>query len=239
MTKPLIGITVDCKYNPEDPRTRGELQLHWNYADAVGTCGGVPILIPPMADMEAVAKIIHGWLIPGGDDIDAKEFGEETHPKAELQDPARFAGESALMRSVSRDLPILGICYGCQFLNVVQGGTLIQHLPDVVGHGTHSGGTMQGYELDATSKLANIVDADTMEGKSYHHQAVAKVAQGLKVVGKSEDGTIEALESTERPWMIGVQWHPERTIEDPATRRLFEAFISAAREYANRIPALK
>ncbi|MGO9896792.1 MAG: gamma-glutamyl-gamma-aminobutyrate hydrolase family protein [Bryobacteraceae bacterium] len=232
--KPIIGITVDAHGDPEDPRTRGKLELNWNYAQAVTDAGGVPVLIPPMADMRDLSGVIHGWLIPGGADIDAGRFGQENHPKVSLQDPARFAGEKELLDSVSPELPILGICYGCQFLNVARGGTLIQHLPDVVGHEQHTGGTLQSYEIEPGSKLAAVVGQAHAAGKSYHHQAVESPGQNLHVVAKNEDGTVEAIEATDRPWVIGVQWHPERTLDDAASRRIFETFVAAARAYACR-----
>jgi gamma-glutamyl-gamma-aminobutyrate hydrolase PuuD len=238
--KPLIGITVDCKHDPEDNRTRGQLELHWNYAQAVADAGGIPLMIPPMADMEAVAGVIHGWLIPGGDDIDASRFGEENHPKVSLQDPARFEGEKRLWEQIPTDLPVLGICYGCQFLNVARGGSLIQHLPDVVGHESHSGGTMQEYQIEQGSSLEAIVGAGALSGMSYHHQAVNTVGENLRVVGKNEDGTIEAIEATDRPWIIGVQWHPERTLESTPSQHIFEKFIRAATAFAEgRRPATR
>lgn len=230
--KPVIGITVDCHRDPDDARTRGKLELNWNYAQAVADAGGIPVLIPPMADMEALAKIIHGWLIPGGDDIDASRFGEENHPKVSLADPARFEGEQRLWQNIAAEMPILGICYGCQFLNVARGGTLIQHLPDVVGHESHSGGTLQDYQIAPDSKLSSVVGADTISGKSYHHQAVNAPGENLKIVSKNADGTIEAIEATDRPWVIGVQWHPERTLQDPPTIRIFDDFVSAAKRFA-------
>ena len=230
--KPIIGITLECKEDPEDQRSGGNLALNWNYAQAVSDAGGVPILLPPTADMTVLAKLIDGLLIPGGLDIDASQFGEVNHPKVELQDPWRFAGEAALMAAIEPEMPVFGICYGCQFMNVYRGGTLIQHLPDEVGHNLHSGGTLQSYEIDAESQLKEIVGIKTMEGKSYHHQAVAKVGNHLRVVAKGEDGVIEALEATDRPWMIGVQWHPERTLSDPASRQLFTDFIAAAQKFA-------
>lgn len=229
--KPIIAISVDCKQDPQDPRTGGDLKLNWNYAQAVAEAGGVPILVPPTADMEAVAEIIDGWLIPGGDDIDAAKYGEENHEKADLQDPARYDAESRLYRAANPEMPIFGICYGCQFVNVVRGGNLFQHLPDVAGSEVHTGGVMQTYTLDEGSKLHGIVGDQAIEGKSYHHQGVDRVGQDLKVVARAEDGTVEALEATDRPWLVGVQWHPERTLADPKTRKLFKDFIAAARNF--------
>jgi len=229
--KPVIGITVDCKQDPENPRTRGKLELNWNYAQAVSDCGGVPILVPPTADMQEVAHLIDGWLIPGGDDIDAANFGQQNHPAVELQDPARFASESNLLGVIPAELPVFGICYGCQFLNVKRGGSLQQHLPDVVGHSQHSEGTLQEYMVVAGSKLASILCEESVEGKSYHHQAVDVLGENLAIVARTDDGTVEAVEATDRPWIIGVQWHPERTLEDAASRRLFERFIEAARTF--------
>jgi putative glutamine amidotransferase len=129
------------------------------------------------------------------------------------------------------DLPVLGICYGCQFLNVKRGGTLIQHVPDAVGHEEHSGGTMQTYSVLDASALARSALASTIEGKSYHHQAVDLVGDGLVVSARAQDGTIEAIEDQSKAFWVGVQWHPERTPEDVATQNLFRAFIGAAAIY--------
>lgn len=231
--QPIIGITVDSIPDPDEVRTRGKLSLNWNYAQAVADAGGIPILIPPMADAKRLAGMIDGLLIPGGADINAERFGEENHPKVELQDPVRYEGEADLVSHLDSETPILGICYGCQFLNVVRGGTLIQHLPDAVGHESHSGGTLQEYSI-SESRLREATGAAVVSGKSYHHQAVKDLGQNLRVVATADDGTIEALEATDRPWVIGVQWHPERTLEDPATRHLFQAFVAAAAQHSER-----
>jgi putative glutamine amidotransferase len=230
--KPIIGISVDCTQDREDLRTGGKLELNWNYAQAVADAGGVPVLIPPTADMSVLAEVIHGWLIPGGDDIDAANFGEANHPKASLQDPSRYDAEHRLFQAIDPTLPVLGICYGCQFLNVVKGGSIQQHVPDVVGNDSHSGGTMQQYPIDQASQLAGIVETNAMTGKSYHHQAIGRTATGFRVVSRHIDGTIEAVEATDRPWMIGVQWHPERTPDDGPTQKLFKDFVRAAAAYA-------
>lgn len=227
--KPIIGITVECEYRPEDDRSHGKMVLNWNYAEAISQAGGVPIVIPPTADAAAVSELIDGWLIPGGADIDARHWGEENHALAELQDPARFASEASLFRAVSKELPIFGICYGCQFLNVIEGGSLIQHLPDLGKEG-HSGGTLQRYAVQP-SRFAEIVEQSEVSGRSFHHQAIGRVAESLRVVAHSEDSVIEAVESTTRPWTFGVQWHPERTAQDPESEALFREFIAAATRY--------
>lgn len=238
MPKPLIAITVESDHNPGDGGSQGKLTLNWNYAEQVALAGGNPILIPPTADMVEIAAIIDGWLIPGGRDIDAKYFGQENHPEVVKADYSRYEAERRLYESAASDLPIFGICYGCQFLNVVRGGTLIQHLPDVVPT-AHTGGPMQSYEVDPDSALAKFSKSTRIEGKSFHHQAVDAVGAGLAVVATGPDGVVEAIEASDRPWLVGVQWHPERTPEDKATRNLFREFVSAAARYkAKRMGAV-
>jgi len=231
LSKPIIGITVDCKREYDNPRTKGLLSLNWNYSEAVAEAGGVPILISPHSDMEAVAEIIDGWLIPGGNDIDAKHFGEENHEAVQLIEEARFDGETRLIKAIDRQMPVLGICYGCQFVNVARGGSLIQHLPDLEGKDPHTGGVLQNYTLDGDSKVAAIIEDQSIGGKSYHHQAINRVGEGLRATAHSEDGTIEAIEDPSHPWLVGLQWHPERTMEDEKTRRIFRDFVQAAAKF--------
>lgn len=235
--KPLIGITVNAKEEPAH-KSGGRLWLNWNYAQAVNDAGGIPLLIPPQADMKELALVIDGWLIPGGHDIDAKHFGEENHPAADTIEDERFSAEAELYKHLSAEAPVLGICYGCQFINVQRGGKLIQHLPDVVGHETHASGTSEKYMIRSGSKLADIVGQDVARGKSFHHQAVGALGDGLTVVAEHADGMVEAIEATDRPWMVGVQWHPERTFQDPESKNLFEAFIKAAAEYSKKKSAV-
>lgn len=228
--KPLIGITVNAKEDRVD-KGGGKLWLNWNYAQVIADSGGIPLLIPPQADMAELAQIIDGWLIPGGHDIDASHFGEANHPNVDPIEEERFQAESKLYEALSPEIPVLGICYGCQFINVQRGGKLIQHIPDIVGT-EHEGGAAQRYLLKSGSKLQQIVGSEVARGRSYHHQAVGALGQGLEVVAEHEDGMVEAVEATDRPWMLGVQWHPERTFSDPESKRLFDAFLAAAREYA-------
>lgn len=233
--KPIIGITTDV--NVEDANERnggGKLVLNWNYAQAIADAGGVPVLIPPQADPAEIASILDGLVIPGGPDIDACEFGEENHPEVKTVPRERFQGEKNLFVKLDSSLPVLGICYGCQFINVMQGGSLIQHLPDIVGHEGDQNGTLQAYSVEKGSRLGEAVGMAEPKGESWHHQAVKELGQDLKVTARNPDGTIEALESTSRPWLIGVQWHPERTLDKEDSQQLFRAFVNAAREYRSR-----
>ncbi len=229
--KPLIGITVDVQSDIENPRTKGLLKLNVNYADMVTQAGGNPILITPFTDTKEMAHLVDGWLIPGGDDMDASHFGEENHPKVGLQDPLRWKMEEALYQQIDPLLPILGICYGCQFLNVKHGGTLLQHVPDQVGHEQHTGGTLQTYKVEESSRLRTFSGHSAITGASYHHQAVGKLGENLEAVAFADDGIVEAIEDPNKPFLVGVQWHPERTPQDEATLNLFRSFIQAAELY--------
>jgi len=231
--KPVIGLTVEGR-RESNPKTGGKLELNWNYAQVVADAGGVPILLPPTADPVQVAELLDGFLIPGGLDIDAAEYGEPNHPEAEVQDPTRYAFENAVYKALDPAVPVLGICYGCQFLNVAEGGTLSQHLPDQLGHDLHSGGTVQEYEIEGDSLVASALGAEKVAGKSYHHQAIARPAESIRIVGKDKEGTVEAVEVSTRALALGVQWHPERSQDDPAMRQLFANFIQKASEYRSR-----
>lgn len=230
--QPIIGITV-VPQKQADPRTGGTLKLNYNYAQAVAEAGGTPMLLPPQADPETVLATIHGLIIPGGDDIDPATYGEPVHPKASLEARERFDFEQKLIQGANNQMPILGICYGCQALNVVAGGTLIQHLPDLVGSDADQGGTLQSYELNPESKSAQALGTAAPRGESWHHQAVDKVGHGLVVTGRNGDGTIEALEATDRDWVVGVQWHPERTQGASDSQNLFRTLIEKAKAYAD------
>jgi putative glutamine amidotransferase len=230
--KPLIGITVDCEFDATNDRSNGKVTLNWNYPARVAEAGGNPILITPLTDITEIVPILDGWLIPGGADMDPRHFGEANHPETVPMSPLRWEMEDELYDLINPTMPILGICYGCQFLNVKRGGSLIQHLPDVVDHEQHTGGTLERIELSNDSRLAVLTKGDVIDGKSYHHQAVNRLGDGLQVVGKHSDGTIEAIEDPTKPFFIGVQWHPERLPDDESNTNLFSAFVKAAMAYS-------
>ena len=232
--KPIIGITTESEFDDDNPRSRGKIQLNWNYFEMVSRFGGVPIVIPPTTDLDVVMPLLDGWLVPGGLDMDASHFHELNHPASKLQNPSRWELESEMYRRISADFPVLGICYGCQFINVMEGGSLQQHLPDELGHDDHSAGRLQTYHVVQDSILGRTVLLPTVSGKSYHHQAVRRLGRGVTATARHQDGTIEALEVESRRWTVAVQWHPERTPDDAATQSLFREFIHQATEFRQR-----
>jgi putative glutamine amidotransferase len=230
-SKPLIGISVSARFSDENLPKLGALTLDYNYVAGVVAAGGLPILLSPKTDAAELIGLIDGWLIPGGDDIDPARYGREKHEKTSVIDPDRYAFEQALWEAAPAELPIFGICYGCQFMNVQRGGTLMQHLPEVVGNEDHAGGTLAEYSVEAGTRLHKIVGETAVQGRSYHHQSVARVGRDLVVSARHADGTIEALEATDRPWVVAAQWHPERTLDDATTQKLFRAFVQAAEAF--------
>ncbi|MCA0359962.1 MAG: gamma-glutamyl-gamma-aminobutyrate hydrolase family protein [Armatimonadetes bacterium] len=229
MSKPVIAISVSAMTSPKNNRPFGRYYLERDYVDRVIAAGGAPVLIPPGTEVESIAPFIDGWVIPGGNDIDAALWGEPNHPEVENEYSGRTETERHLFGQIHPSAPILGICYGCQLMNVLHGGSLIQHLPDILGGDYHRGDPIQDYRVEPGTRLAGIV-GEHAQGKSWHHQAVDRIGDGLKPVAWHEDGTIEALESTEGRWLVGLQWHPERT-ELPESEKLFEAFMEAVREF--------
>lgn len=230
MEKPVIGITPTVIDGPKGEE-KVRYSVHRDYVDRIVEAGGVPVIVPPGTDAAAVMAMIDGWLITGGDDLDAALWGEPNHESVSLEAKNRTETERAMWAAGS-ELPILGICYGCQFLNVMKGGSLYQHLPEIVGDDKHRGNPVHTAAITPGTRLHAIV-GDQARGASSHHQAIERVGEGLQIVGRHDDGTVEAIESTGPRWMVGVQWHPERTpVEE--TAKLFSAFIAAAAEYRSK-----
>lgn len=228
--RPVIGITATAG---PDPRDNGHVRFFVNrqYADCVAAAGGVPIVLTEATPVKDALTLIDGLLVPGGDDIDARHFGQETHPKAVLGDDGRFLYEKRLYDAMPPNLPFLGICYGCQALNVFRGGDLIQHIPDDAEKTEHTGGVIQEYAVDQHSLLSKILGAGAAKGASYHHQANGRLGKNLVVSAKSSDGTIEAIEDATGRWIVGIQWHPERTPTEPSSVRIFERFVIECASY--------
>ena len=229
---PRIGLTTYGERARWGVWDRRAAVLPISYVDAVATAGGVPVLLPPVeveGAASAAVAAIDALLLTGGADVDPATYGARVDPATRGIRPDRDRWEQALLAAaLDADLPVLAICRGVQLLDVAMGGTLHQHVPDVVGHANHgpdddSYGTTH-VKVEPGSRLANII-GDTAEVPCHHHQSVDRVADGLVVCATADDGIVEAVESPDRSFVLGVQWHPE----DAADPRLFVALVEAAR----------
>jgi len=210
-----------------------------NYNEAVARLGGLPLMVSNLAPELAQAYLAEadGLLLTGGVDVDPSLFGAEPHPLLGLVDGPRDQFELALYHAArAKGVPVLGVCRGHQLINVAAGGTLHQHLPALTETVQHEqleigGAPSHGVALEPDSALAQAFGAEHVRTNSYHHQAVDRPGQGLRVVGRSADGVVEALEGTEGPFVLGVQWHPEMSFEaHPEQIAPFSAFMKAVEE---------
>jgi putative glutamine amidotransferase len=242
--RPLIAVTTSELRRPEDvvARPHGEppkveVALATLYPEAIERAGGIPVIVPLLRP-EAIAALldrVDGICLPGGPDLQPSAYGEQPHPQLGPTEPRVDAVELALARAADRrKLPILGICRGMQLLNVARGGTLHQHLPDVVGdqlqHRQPEHGSVTTHRVDTAShsRLRATLGGPSLEVNSFHHQAVRTLGDGLTATAWAEDGTIEAIEEPGQRLVLGVQWHAEGLLaHDP----LFDALIAAAAGY--------
>ena len=238
--RPMIGITCDLDLGTgRDTRApgRGAHVLYDDYVQAVLVSGGLPILLPTVQDEDsrvAYAQPLHGLLIPGSPaDVDPVYYGEEPHQRLGPVNPLRTDFEIELVRlTLTRGIPVFGICGGAQVLTVALGGSLYQDIPSQVPKAyKHAGSPERAHSVDLVpdTRLAAILHTQEMRVNSLHHQAVKVPGQGMVVSASARDGVIEAVEISDQPFVIGVQWHPERLFkEDEASQRLFTAFVQAA-----------
>jgi putative glutamine amidotransferase len=235
-SSPVIGLTTylqQAKTGVWDVRASFLPEV---YLDAVTKSGGIAVLLPPQpVTSEIVERVLDGLdglIVTGGRDVDPARYGQAAHPSTDAPAPDRDAWEDALLlAAIKRELPFLGICRGAQVLNVALGGTLIQHLPDVVGSERYNIGgdrfNQVAVEVEPESELSELVGAGVV-GKVHHHQAIDRVGKGLTVSARAEDGIIQAIELESVPFGVGVQWHPEESRDD---LRLFAGLVEAARAY--------
>lgn len=212
--KPVIGI----------PKTSGT-----KYSDAIVKAGGIPVMLSyDPGKIPEHLETLDGVLFPGGADIPPSLYGdEEVHHTVKLvpKDRLNFEYQLAEAWLNHTDKPFLGVCLGCQMLNVVKGGTLIQDIPSEFG-GNHR--VDHPIEVEPGSKLHDIFKSANIEVNSTHHQAVRELGEGLKITARAPDGIVEGIEMTSDRFVVGVQWHPERLRGDKKQQMLFDSFIEAA-----------
>ena len=234
MAKPWIGIPTRF----QDDHTTGKIR---SYVEPVLWAGGLPVMIPTFvtpAVMLEYASRLDGVLLPGSSsDIDPARYGEEPHPRLGKMVPDRDALDFALLEhSEKAQLPVLGICFGAQSLNVFRGGTLIQDIPAQVEKPVpHDDGgdpeqpARHFVRLTRGSLLEQLAGKDLVEVNSFHHQSAGQVGRNLQAVATAPDGVIEAIEDANGRFVVGVQWHPERGYRDDGfAQALFTRFVQEA-----------
>lgn len=249
--RPLIGVTTSevraaekVHQVPEgEPRVR-EMALGLTYMRAVEAAGGLPMVIPPMDEesIEPLLDRLDGVCLSGGPDLDPQHYGADPHAELGPTEPDLDRFELAVARCADvRGMPILAICRGTQALNVIRGGVLHQHLPELsaeIPHRQRTPGTETSHPVTVTrgSRLAAALGyerelevADELDVNSFHHQAIDRLGEGLEVTARAPDGTIEAVEDPSREFVIGVQWHAETLVHRPYEATLFRHFIEACK----------
>jgi putative glutamine amidotransferase len=235
MTHPLIGLTLDSDEGSGLTKT-ARYALKANYAEAIAGAGGMPVGLPHAPEaVEAYADRLDALVVTGGAfDVDPAMFGAESKHATVTLKPNRTGFELALTKAMlQRKKPVLGICGGEQLLNVILGGTLVQHIEDEVGdsllHEQPNPRNEPGHAVAVTpgSLLHKIAGATEIKVNSAHHQAVKSVGPGVVVNAVAKDGVIEGIEDPRLPFCIGVQWHPEFRITE-GDRNLFKALVAAA-----------
>ena len=230
--RPLIGITTYLTRARFGSWEEESALVPADYVRAVERAGGRALLVPPSEDgVEETLDALDGVVFSGGSDLDPSTYGQEPHEATGGIVEERDRAELALLQeALARDMPVLAVCRGSQVLNVALGGDLVQHLPDVVGDHKHkhTPGAYADHDVQLVpeSRLASLL-GDHAPVKSHHHQGYGRVGEGLREVAWADDGTVEAIEDPQAPFVLGVLWHPEAG-ED---KSLFHALVEAARTY--------
>ena len=232
VSRPVVGVTTyseRARYGVWDHET---VLLPRTYPTMVVAAGGVPVLLPPVPESALAVDRLDAVVLAGGPDVDPGCYGASAHPLTGEPRPERDAAELAVLhRALDLGVPVLGVCRGAQVLNVGLGGTLLQHVPDAVGHSGHNpspgvfGTNTVALELESR---VGVALGPQVSVRCHHHQALDRIADGLVVTGRAADGTVEAVEVAGAPFVVGVQWHPE---EDVTDIRLLEALVAAAGDH--------
>ena len=233
--RPLVGVTTYMQDAAWGVWSTEAVVLPAEYVRMVVTAGAVPVLLPPHGTDPSVLDALDGLILTGGADVGPDRYGAQPHPRTQAQ-PWRDDHEFALFAAArDRGLPVLGICRGLQVVNAALGGTLHQHVPEVLGTDRYQPAPGEYGQMIARttpgSRIAAVV-GESITAPCYHHQSVDRVGEGLTVTAHSDDGVIEVLEgATDEPWLLAVQWHPEH---NPVDVRVVVAFVDAARTHAAR-----
>jgi putative glutamine amidotransferase len=233
---PIIGITTNQSTNVHGYPT---VILMQSYIKAIQQAGGVPVLIPSLiaeVGWDALYSRLDGILFSGGGDIGLEYSPGEPHPRIDDVDSARDAIELKMLQTAASDgKPFLGICRGCQVVNVALGGNLYTHIPDQLPNALdHSyPGNMRTVlvhevKIEEGTHVAEIFGEPIIKVNSLHHQGLKDIAPSLRVAGHAPDGLVEAIELPEHPFGLAVQWHPEWLTDQEPTRNLFRKFVEAA-----------
>lgn len=214
----------------------GKYTVNPDYVSALIQAGAIPVMVAPQAfeDLQALFTSIDGLLIPGGNDIDPKQYGQRNRSSHGISPEIDRLDLDAIHIAKASDLPIFGICRGLQVLNVALGGSLIQDIPTSIetqldhNYSFHHRTPLNGHivQIDPTSQLS-ILLGSRIEVNSYHHQAIQELAPGLRVTAKADDGVIEAIEGDR---LFAVQWHPERMTSMVPFQSLFDYFVNQCRK---------
>lgn len=235
--KPLIGINTDISGDKPE-----RCEIASTYLDAIKQAGGIPILIPPVQkdELEYLLSQLDGIVLIGGADYPPSIYGEKQDSTVSLMKESRSTFDLSLAKAAlaSKDLPVLGICAGCQILNIADGGSLNQDIPSMklakkIEHaspdGWKNGFHRHAVELSQDSKLSKTFAQKEITVVSSHHQCVNKPGQSFQVAARAPDGVNEAIEMKDRSFVVGVQWHPERDYQ--SNQQLFKKFVEEAARY--------
>lgn len=242
---PFVSLTTTLEPNGGGYR-QPQVTIYASYLNVLQRVGLAPSLVTPVHRPDAIEALVRagrGLVLSGGEDVEPSRYGEAPIPELGEVNPARDEMEwRALDVALSLDMPVLGICRGMQLLNVFLGGTLYQDLPtqreEVLSHDQEAPWGHHHHHVQCTegSHLQRVLgDCVPLEINSFHHQAVKDLAPGVRCTAQAEDGLIEGIESERHRWVVGVQWHPERSeAEAPNTDpniRILQGFAAAVREY--------
>jgi len=227
-SRPLIGIT--SVYEPAKAGKAAETTVGFAYVAAVMENGGVPVVLPTIDDEQALRKYVDtldGLVLIGGDDIPPEAYGEKPHETVVLLEKHRYDFERKLIaRWLDSGKPLLGVCLGMQFTNVVSGGTMIQDIPSEIGTQVNHK-DYHRVQIEPDSLLARLLNSHEASVRSIHHQAVDKLGRNLRPVAHSDDGVTEALERTDGKFGLFVQWHPELMSDLAHRNAIYGALVHA------------